>query len=133
MQIPHNKKLLWILASWLLILNLIPIGNSTSSSLSANKLFVFRLDYLLHSFTFLAYAWLWVWGKIAQVRWFIRFELAKYVTVVLFSAIGFEFAQLLVPWRTFNPVDLYYNLIGTALALAFIFLSQLLSTSCSAD
>jgi glycopeptide antibiotics resistance protein len=133
MQIPHNKKLLWILASWLLILNLIPIGNSTSSSLSANKLFVFRLDYLLHSFTFLAYAWLWIWGKIARVKWFTRHELAKYGTVVLLSAIGFEFAQLLVPWRTFNPVDLYYNLIGTALALAFIFVSQLLSTSRSTD
>lgn len=123
----RNKNLLWILAALLFVLNIIPIGNSASSSLSANKLFIFRLDYLLHSFTFLAYAWLYVWGRICGIKWFARIELPKYIALILFSALTFEFAQLLVAWRTFNPVDLYYNLIGSSLAIAFILLSRLLS------
>lgn len=126
MPILRSKNLLWILTTLLLILNLIPIGN-TSNSLSANKLFVFRLDYLVHSFIFLTYAWLFVWSRIHRIKWFARLELPKYIALILSSALVFEFVQLLVRWRTFNPVDLYYNLIGSTFAIAFILLSSLLS------
>ncbi|MCB5288027.1 MAG: VanZ family protein [Candidatus Cloacimonetes bacterium] len=115
--------LFWALVLGLLTLNLIPIGNS-SSSMSGNKLFRFRLDYLAHSFTFLAYAWLWILGKIRGYKWFARFELPLYITVVLLSAFVFEFSQKMVPWRTFNPVDLYYNLIGASLSIFFILISH---------
>lgn len=114
----------WALVAGLLLLNVIPIGKGNSSSLSSNKLFVFRLDYLAHSFTFLAYAALWIWGRIKGYRWFKRHELWIYISVVLLSAVAFEYAQLLVPWRTFNPVDLYFNLIGAGLAIAIILISQ---------
>jgi len=107
----------------LLILNVIPI-RSSSSSMSSNKLFRFRLDYLAHSCAFLAYAWLWIWGKIRGYKWFKRFELPLYITVVLLSAFVFEFSQKIVPWRTFNPVDLYYNLIGASLSIFFILISH---------
>ena len=116
--------LFWALVLGLLILNLIPIGNS---SLSSNKLSGFRLDYVVHSLTFLAYAWLWVWGKIRGYKWFKRFKLPIYISIVLLSAFVFEFAQLLVPWRTFNPMDLYYNLIGASLAVVFILISHFTS------
>lgn len=119
--------LFWALVLALLILNLIPIGGSSSSSLSSNKLSGFRLDYVVHSLTFLAYAWLWVWGKIRGYQWFKRFELPIYISIVLLSAFIFEFAQLLVPWRTFNPMDLYYNLIGASLAVVFILISHFTS------
>jgi len=124
MQKKRTKLLFWALVLWLLILNLIPIGNSSSNSLSSKKLATFRLDYLAHSFTFLAYAWLWIWGKIRGYTWFKHFELPVYIAVVLLSAFVFEYAQLLVPWRTFNPKDLYYNLIGASLAIAFILISH---------
>ncbi|MDI3504306.1 MAG: hypothetical protein PWP64_1242 [Candidatus Cloacimonadota bacterium] len=126
MPILRSKNLLWILTTLLLILNLIPISY-TSNSLSANKLFVFRLDYLVHSFIFLTYAWLFVWSRIHRIKWFARLELPKYIALILSSALVFEFVQLLVGWRTFNPVDLYYNLIGSTFAIAFILLSSLLS------
>lgn len=119
----RTNLLFWALLLGLLTLNLIPIG-SNSSSMSSNKLVTFRLDYLAHSFTFLAYAWLWIWGKIKGIKWFKRFELLLYISVVLLSAFVFEFAQLLVPWRTFNPVDLYFNLIGASLAVVFILISH---------
>ncbi|MCB5270934.1 MAG: VanZ family protein [Candidatus Cloacimonetes bacterium] len=119
-----SRLLFWALVLGLLILNLIPIGNSGSNSLSSNQLFRFRLDYLAHSFTFLAYAWLWIWGKIRGYKWFKHFELPLYIAVVLLSAFVFEYAQVLVSWRTFNPKDLYYNLIGASLAIAFILISH---------
>lgn len=116
--------LFWALVGGLLILNLIPIGSGNSSSMSSNKLFRFRLDYLAHSFTFLAFAWLWIWGKIKGYKWFARYELPLYIAVVFLCALGFEYAQKLVPWRTFNPMDLYYNLIGASLSVAFILISH---------
>ncbi|MDD3103829.1 MAG: VanZ family protein [Candidatus Cloacimonetes bacterium] len=124
MQRRPVNLLLWALVSALLILNLIPIGSGTSSSMSSNKLYSFRLDYLAHSFTFLAFAWLWVWGRIRGYKWFARYELPLYIIVVFLCAIGFELAQKLVPWRTFNPVDLYYNLIGASLSVGFILISH---------
>lgn len=127
MQKRPGNLLLWALVAALLTLNLIPIGSSSSNSLSSNKLATFRLDYLAHSFTFLAYAWLWVWGKIRGYQWFAHFELPLYIAIVLLSAFVFEYAQLLVPWRTFNPMDLYYNLIGASLAIIFILISHFTS------
>lgn len=115
----HVELLFWLWLAILLIVNLIPIGNETSSGLSSNRVFQFRLDYLLHANMILCFAWIWILGKIKRIRWFKRLESMKYTIIVLCAGIGLELIQMLVPWRSFNPVDLVFNSIG-ALLVAII-------------
>lgn len=106
------QKLYWVWLAILVILNVIPIGNQANQSLSGNKLLVFRLDYLVHSIMILCFALIWLVGKIHRVHWFRSHETTKFSIIVLGAAVGLELLQLAVPWRSFNPVDMEYNLIG---------------------
>lgn len=101
-------------------MNLIPIGNETSSGLSSNRVFQFRLDYLLHANMILCFAWIWILGKIKRIRWFKRLESMKYTIIVLCAGIGLELLQKFVPWRSFNPVDLVFNIIGAVLVVIIV-------------
>lgn len=112
--------LLWLWLTILLIANLIPIGNEASQSLSGNRFFHFRLDYLLHANMIFCFAWIWILGKIKRIRWFQRLESMKYSIIVLCAGIGLELIQMLVPWRSFNPVDLVFNIIGAVLVVIIV-------------
>ncbi len=114
---------IWLLLLLMLIVNVIPIENSNSASMSSKRLFIFRLDYILHSLIWLAFAWLWIFSRIIGFRFFGRYEIVTYLLLLFVSATVCEYLQMLVPWRAFNPVDLSYNLIGAALATVFIFIS----------
>lgn len=113
---------LWLLI--LIIVNVIPLGNSTNQSLSGNKVLAYRLDYLAHSLMILCFAWIWVLGKIKHVHWFANYEALKYSAIVVGAGVCLELLQLLVPWRTFNPMDMMYNLLGAGLAVVFIIISH---------
>ena len=117
----------WLFWGWLIIvvfLNVVPLGNETNRSLSSNKLFKFRLDYVVHSLTFLVFAWIWVLGKIRDVCWFESYEILKFGGIVFVSAMGIELLQIFVPYRTFNPMDMIANLFGALLAMLFILISH---------
>ena len=117
----------WLFWGWLimvLILNVVPFGNETNRSLSSNKLFKFRLDYVVHSLTFLVFAWIWVLGKINKVCWFESYEVLKFGGIVFVSAMGIELLQIFVPYRTFNPMDMIANLFGAILTLLCVFISH---------
>ncbi len=101
-----------------------PLGNETNRSLSSNKLFKFRLDYVVHSLTFLVFAWIWVFGKIKNVCWFESYEVLKFGGIVFVSAMVIELLQIFVPYRTFNPMDMIANLFGAILTLICIFVSH---------
>jgi len=112
-----------LLLSWLLILvivNIIPMGNETSSSLSGNKLIVFRLDYLAHSIMILCFAWIWI---LSVVLGYKSLNVLQFCVLVFSAAIGLELIQLLIPWRSFNPVDLGYNVGGAVLAFVVVAMS----------
>ena len=117
----------WLFWGWLimvLILNVVPFGNETNRSLSSNKLFKFRLDYVVHSLTFLVFAWIWVFGKIKDVCWFESYEVLKFGGIVFVSAMVIELLQIFVPYRTFNPMDMIANLFGAILTLLCVFISH---------
>ena len=117
----------WLLWGWLivvLILNVVPLGNETNRGLSGNKIFQFRLDYVVHSLTFLVFAWIWVLGKIKNVSWFESYEVLKFGGIVFVSALVIELLQIFLPYRTFNPMDMMANLVGAILTLLFIFISH---------
>jgi VanZ family protein len=119
----HVKPLFWIWLLLLILLNIIPIGNEANQSLSGNKIFEIRLDYFTHALMILCFAWIWVLGKIIKVQWFARYEAVKYSLIVLYAGVILELLQLIVPWRSFNPVDMAYNFIGAGLVLLFVVLS----------
>jgi glycopeptide antibiotics resistance protein len=111
---------------WLIILvgfNVIPLGNAANSTLSGNKAFSFRLDYLLHTIMILIFGWIWLFVKTRQASFFAQRERLNFALIVLSAGIGLELLQLLVPWRSFNPVDMYYNLFGAGLSLLIVALT----------
>ena len=114
------KHLFWVWLLLLILFNVIPLGNETNASLSRNKLAFFRLDYLVHSITFLVFACIWLLGKMNGVRWFERYEALKYSSIVFGAALLFECLQLLTPWRTFNWVDMVYNVFGAVVSAGII-------------
>ncbi len=117
----------WLFWGWLLVvlvLNVVPLGNETNRSLSGNKIYQFRMDYVVHSLTFLVFVWIWVLGKIKNVCWFKSYEVLKFGGIVFISALGLELLQILIPYRTFNPMDMMANLIGAILTMLCIFISH---------
>ncbi len=117
----------WLFWGWLLVvlvLNVVHLGNETNRSLSGNKIYQFRMDYVVHSLTFLVFVWIWVLGKIKNVCWFKSYEVLKFGGIVFISALGLELLQILIPYRTFNPMDMMANLIGAILTMLCIFISH---------
>lgn len=124
------KHLFWLWLILLLLLNVLPIKlgfGSDGQQLSGQKVFALRLDYLLHSLTFLPFAVICLLGKRLGVHWFERDEALKFSLIVFLAAIGFELLQRFTPWRTFNWVDMAYNVIGAACSIVVIALSTLLT------
>jgi len=116
----------WLFWGWLivvLILNVVPLGNELNQDLTTKR-FIFRLDYVVHSLTFLVFAWIWVLGKIKDVCWFESYEVLKFEGIIFVSAMGIELLQIFVPYRTFNPMDMIANIVGALLAMLFIYTSH---------
>ena len=111
------RNAVWIWFGVLLILNVIPLGNDVNKSLSGNEIWGFRVDYLLHSVMILGFAWIEV---LKRVLGFSGFGVWKFGVLVMVASIGMEFIQLLIPWRSFNPVDLAYNLVGAVLGMVAV-------------
>ena len=117
------RRLFWGWLIVVLILNVVPLGNELNQDLTTIR-FVFRLDYVVHSLTFLFFAWIWVLGKIKDVCWFESYEVLKFGGIVFVSAVGVELIQIFVPYRTFNPMDMMANIFGAILTLICIFVSH---------
>jgi len=113
------KKLFWLWQLILLLLNVIPLGNEASKTLTDTR-FIFRLDYLLHFAMMLVFAIIWLVGKRRNVSWSAKHETLKYCGVLLLAGIGLELLQLALPWRTFNRMDMFSNLIGASLTTLII-------------
>ncbi len=116
----------WLLWGWLLVvlvLNVVPLGNELNQDLTTIR-FVFRLDYVLHSLSFLVFALIWVLGKLKGVCWFENYEVMKFGGIVFISAISIELLQIFIPYRTFNPMDMIANLFGALLTMICIVISH---------
>ena len=116
----------WLLWGWLivvLVLNVVPLGNELNQDLTTIR-FVFRLDYVLHSLSFLVFALIWVLGKIKGVCWFETYVVLKFGGIVFISAISIELLQIFIPYRTFNPMDMIANLFGAIITMICIVISH---------
>lgn len=118
--------LFWIWFAILLILNVIPIGNDMNKGLSGNHILEFRLDYLVHSLTILGFAWL---NLAARSLGSPGLKLAPFAALVVLGAVLYELVQYFIPWRSFNPVDMFYGFVGAVLAVLFVWLDGLIRSA----
>lgn len=108
MQIKH-KLIAYLFLVFLIILMIIPIGNTTSL---INNTFVigFRGDYILHTLIYLP--WMFV-GRLL-----LDYKLNTYLWLVLglIMIFGLEYIQILLPYRGFNINDIIAGAIGVILS-----------------
>jgi len=109
-----RKRILGIFTiMWaIIIFTLSSIPNLRNPEITSNYGFTLRPDYVFHFFVF------FILG-IAIILWRIPDELklkASKILIILFAGTAFaiidETHQLIIPGRSYNPVDLYYNLSG---------------------
>ena len=115
MKVIRNAVWVWFVV--LLILNVIPLGNDVNKSLSGNEIWGFRFDYLLHSVMILGFAWIEVFKRVLGIS---GFGVLKFCVLAFGSAVGLELLQIATPWRSFNPVDMVYNLLGALLGMVTV-------------
>jgi len=117
--------ILLLYISVLALLHVLPLGGG---DLSAMKIILFRADYLLHSLVFLPwmfFGWFRPGGSGAAHMTIVRgqtqtsyphrqmnFPLYRWLALGAVLAVGLEGAQYLLPYRSFNPMDAVYNLLG---------------------
>lgn len=121
------KALFWLWLIISLILNTISLGLENSRTLStrlvANRE-LFRMDYLLHLISFLAFAWIFILGQVRNRPVFHSHALIKFMVLVLSTAVVFEVIQLILPYRKFNPIDMRFNLAGALLGIVLVGISR---------
>lgn len=115
------KKLFWVWLTILLVINTIPLGDGANRVLKGTR-FVFRLDCLVHSLTFLVFSGIYMLARLNGQHVFYTGSVLKYVAIVITAAVLFELIQVLLPYRAFNPWDLVSNLLGAVLGLGLILL-----------
>ncbi|MDY0151566.1 MAG: VanZ family protein [Candidatus Cloacimonas sp.] len=81
----------------------------------------------------IGFAWIYVLGVVMYKPVFKHNLIAKFITVMALAAIGFEGLQWFLPYRSFNPIDMGYNLLGGFLAVGVILVSRRFSHMKSAD
>ena len=116
----------WLFWGWLIIVlatNVIPLGNDINKIIH-KPIFKFRLDYFLHFVSFLVFIPLYLIAERQSNPIFNHKPVLKYILIVGGFAIISECLQYLLPYRTFNPMDMIANLFGAILTMLFIFISH---------
>ena len=116
------KALFWSWILVLLFLNVIPIGNEANKAMKGN-VFLFRLDYLVHTVFFLMFAWIYLVSRLAHRPIFDINGKLKVIIVSLCASVLFELVQMIIPYRAFNPYDMIANLAGSIIGAGIICLS----------
>lgn len=97
-------------------LHVIPTGSIPLDDYDIGEL---RLDYLLHTLIFLP------WMVLVRLQTINESQDLHIRKIVLWLTAGLVFAafcesiQILIPFRSFNPLDLIFNLSGILLGLLF--------------
>ena len=97
----------------LILLMTLPLNNV---SIKYNEIYIlwFRGDYILHAIV------CFPWNFTGFIFLKDKTKLKLWYLVGVFIVIGFELAQTLIPYRTFNFNDLYAGLIGLLLSWVII-------------
>lgn len=101
------KILFYITASAITLLSLVSLNINRTESIAG---VTFRMDYLFHFAAYFSMA-------LFLGRWKCKEKLDKklFIMILIFGIVSssiFEFIQLAIPNRVFNPLDVFFNFIG---------------------
>ena len=74
---------------------------------------IFRLDYLEH------FAVFFILGSLYVLRAKLQLKISAISLLIIYATFT-ETIQLIIPGRTFNPMDLAYNILGLVLSIILI-------------
>lgn len=107
----------------IVILSVIP--DDTPNTVNLIK-FEIRLDYLLHFLIYLPLGFaLMKWSYLNKKKYYFL----CFISLFLFMGIIPEIVQLFIPYRTFNPYDLLFNLAGVLSGIIVVLILSKLRTS----
>lgn len=118
------NTLFWVYLIILICLNIIPLGKEINSGLSGHNELKIRLDYIVHVIMFLGFAWIYIAGEIVKKPIFQTKAILKISLITIFAAIMLEYVQNFLRDRVYNPVDMFYNIIGTFTGILIICFSS---------
>lgn len=113
----------WVLLTLLMIINTVPLSDQTSRHLTTRVVKgaqMTRLDFMLHLFSFMILSIPFTLAQRGKKCVFGAKAISKYASISIGCAFAFEMIQLALPYRTFNPKDLMFNLIGAALGIVIV-------------
>ena len=84
--------------------------------------FSFRADYLLHALAFFGIVAIFAMARRNEVVIFKRFAWTKLILLCIFLGLTIEVLQHFIPGRTFNPIDMLFNLVGLTVGLLFFYI-----------
>ena len=76
---------------------------------------IFRLDYIEHFAVFFILGFLYV----LKTKLKLQLKLSDISLLIIYAAFT-ETIQLIIPGRTFNPMDLVYNILGLVFSIILI-------------
>lgn len=123
MKPSRSSLFFWLWLLLLLILNLIPTRGTILTGerkISAG----FRFDYLTH---FLAFLFPPLIYRHIRYHGGYLFRHNQFFTAFVISgicAMSFEYIQYFLPYRTFNPNDLFFNLAGVIIGFTVVGISE---------
>ncbi|MFW6249233.1 MAG: VanZ family protein [Bacteroidota bacterium] len=106
--------LFWLGLIAVFVSSVIPHSVQTLKEHSNNEQF-FRLDYFLHFvFYFLLITLFYSWDRGKKIA--KRNTLMFFMLAIVYASLN-EFVQYVIEYRTFNPVDLFFNVMGVVVAI----------------
>lgn len=101
--------LFWTCILLIVFFSLVPNGPKMEMKIQKDS---YQLDYFLHFSIYLSLSILYFLWKLNDDFKIKRPLVMYYLIGGLFLAISSEFIQQIIPNRTFNPMDLFYNVAG---------------------
>lgn len=112
-KIAHQSTYAYIIA--LVLISVLPINGKDSyinkTYFTASEI---RLDYLLHSILLIPWMLLRILYEKTDLRIFFQ-----WLAIGVLLAIAVELIQYILPYRTYNIIDLMANIIGVFIGLLF--------------
>ena len=109
-----KKKLVNILfIVWLILtffVSVIPLSQEKHFEIGGS---IFRLDYLEH------FAVFFILGSLYVLRAKLQLKISAISLLIIYATFT-ETIQLIIPGRTFNPMDLAYNILGLVFSIILI-------------
>ena len=119
----YHLKIFWLslFVAWTLLIIYMSLRPGANELLK-KEFFELRMDYLLHFLAYFALGSLFVLWRGNRNFEIKSLELAILIATAISFSILMEYLQLLVPGRTFNVVDMAYNVLGTVFGVGFTYL-----------